>query len=418
MQTVAGTDRWDICIVGAGAAGLMTAIWARRTAPAARVLLLDGSRRLGAKILIAGGGRCNVTNADVDERDFSGSSPMAIRKVLRRFDAARTVDFFRDLGVTLKREPLGKLFPDDDRARTVLDALVREAERCGAAIAFPRRVDSIETTAGPFRVGGAWGHVDTTRLVMATGGQSVPKTGSDGAGFRLARGFGHQVTPLFPALVPLLLPRGHFLTDLRGIAVPVALELRSGTGKRLRRVEGALLCAHFGISGPAVLDMSRHYLDALRQDVRATLRVSWLPGRGPEDLDAELLSLQSGTPAVWIGRHVPERLARALCAASHVPLGVAGRDLPRAVRRRLVETLTAMPLPITGSRGFAVAEATAGGVPLAEVRLETMESRKQPGLYFCGEICDVDGRIGGFNFQWAWSSGYVAGVGVARTESA
>jgi len=417
MHASTGTARWDICIVGAGAAGLMTAIWARRTAPAARVLLLDGSRRLGAKILIAGGGRCNVTNVAVDEHDFSGSSPMAIRKVLRRFDVARTVDFFRDIGVTLKHEPLGKLFPDDDRARTVLDALVREAEKCGVVITFPCRVESIETAAGQFRVGGAWGHVDAARLVMATGGQSVPKTGSDGTGFRLARGLGHQVTPLFPALVPLLLPRGHFLTDLRGIAVPVALELRSGSGKRLRRVAGALLCAHFGISGPAVLDMSRHYLDALRQDAAATLHVSWLPGCGPEDIDAALLSLQSGSPAGWIGRHVPERLARALCTAAHVPPGVPGHELPRAVRRQLVETLAAMPLPIAGSRGFAVAEATAGGVPLAEMRLETLESRKQPGLYFCGEICDVDGRIGGFNFQWAWSSGYVAGVGVARAES-
>ena len=417
MAVTRASDRWDICIVGAGAAGLMTAIWARRTTPAARVIVVDGARRLGAKILIAGGGRCNVTNVSVDERDFNGSSPMAIRKILRRFDAARTVDFFRAIGVPLKREPLGKLFPTDDRARTVLAALVREAERQGAILAFPRRVDHIETGAARFRVCGAWGDLEAQRLVLATGGQSVPKTGSDGTGFRIARQLGHSLTPLLPALVPLCLPAGHFLTELRGIAIPVELELRSGTGKRLRRVAGALLCTHIGVSGPAVLDMSRHYLDAERQDPGARLHACWLPARSPGDIESALLSLRSATPVAWLARQLPERLARALCTAAGVPPGLPAQALPRDARRRLLETLTAMPLPITGSRGFAVAEATAGGVPLAEMRLETLESRQQPGLYLCGEICDVDGRIGGFNFQWAWSSGYVAGVGVSQQSS-
>ena len=418
MHAASAPEHWDICIVGAGAAGLMTAIWARRTAPGARVLLLDGARRLGAKILIAGGGRCNVTNAAVDEGDFNGSSPMAIRKVLRRFDAARTVDFFRAIGVPLKQEPLGKLFPTDDRARTVLDALLQEARARGVEIAHPRRVDAVEPEAAHFRVRGAWGSVGAKRVVLATGGQSVPKTGSDGSGYTVARALGHTITPLLPALVPLLLPPEHFLTGLGGIAAPVALELRARTGKRLQRQDGALLCTHRGISGPAVLDMSRHYLAALRHDADARLHVCWLPESSADAVERELLSLQSGTPAVWLGRHLPERLARALCTSVHVTPGMPGHALPRHVRRQLVETLTAMPLPISGSRGFAVAEATAGGVPLAEIRLETMESRQRPGLYLCGEICDVDGRIGGFNFQWAWSSGYVAGVGAARMERA
>ncbi len=415
----------------------MAAIWARRTAPGQRVLLLDGARRLGAKILISGGGRCNITHERVDEKDFAGSSPMAIRKVLRRFDVEATIAFFLEIGVELKREDTGKLFPTSDRARTVLDALFLEAKRCGVDIAHPCRVEAVapfdgaqRDAAAPdlqvatvqrafgegrprFRVAGPWGSVDTACVVIATGGQSVPSTGSDGAGYGLVRAFGHSVTRLIPSLVPLTLPREHFLTALRGIAVPVELELRSASGKRLLRVAGPLLCTHTGVSGPAVLDISRHYLDALHEEEGVSLHVNWVPGRSRQEIDHDLLDRETGTRASRLGRILPERLARALCDASGLPAGVRVADLLREPRRALVDTLTELHLPVVGSRGFAVAEATAGGVPLAELRLETMESRLQPGLYICGEICDVDGRIGGFNFQWAWSSGYVAGVGAA-----
>ncbi len=429
----------QVCVVGAGAAGLMAAIWARRTAPEQRVLLLDGARRLGAKILISGGGRCNVTHERAGEKDFAGSSPMAIRKVLRRFDVPATIAFFGEIGVELKREDTGKLFPTSDRARTVLDALLQEAKRCGVDIAHPCRVETVvsldgtrrdavapernpqvETHRGAdrelrpcFRVAGPWGSVDATRVVLATGGQSVPSTGSDGAGYGFVRALGHSVTQLLPALVPLTLPRDHFLTALRGIAVPVELELRSTNGKRVRSVTGPLLCTHTGVSGPVVLDISRHYLEALRQDVGVSVHINWLPGRSREEIDNDLLGLEASTPGVCLSRNLPERLARALCDAAGLPAGVRGSNLLREHRRTLLDSLVALRLPITGSRGFAVAEATAGGVPLAELRLETMASRLQRGLHICGEICDVDGRIGGFNFQWAWSSGYVAGVGAA-----
>jgi hypothetical protein len=413
----------DICVVGAGAAGLMAAIWSRRTAPTRTVLLLDGARNLGAKILISGGGRCNVTHEHIDEAGFSGSTPMAIRKVLRRFGVAETVAFFRELGVELVREETGKLFPAANRARFVLEALLREAKRCGVSIVHPRRVEAItplaawESGTGPdrtrFRVGGAWGSIEAERVVLATGGKSVPKTGSDGHGHEMVSALGHGVSRLFPALAPLLLPRRHFLCDLRGIAAPVALELRSGTGKRLHVQRGALLCTHFGLSGPVVLDMSRHYLDAAHQDPRAGLFVHWLPERTPQDLDRELQQ-EAATPAAFLARHLPARLARALCDAAGLGPDGRCRELPRQLRRALVQALTAMALPVTGSRGFAVAEATAGGVPLAELDLRTLESRRRPGLYLCGEICDADGRIGGFNFQWAWSSGWVAGLSLSR----
>ncbi len=418
----------DVCVVGAGAAGLMAAIWCRRTAPERTVLLLDSARKLGAKILISGGGRCNVTHEHVDESGFAGSSPMAIRKVLRRFGVAETEAFFRELGVELVREDTGKLFPTANRARTVLEALLREAKRCGVSVVYPRRVESILPLAAPdvgqagvdgagFRVAGAWGSVEARRVVLATGGKSVPKTGSDGHGHEMVKPLGHVVTRLFPALVPLLLPRRHFLCELRGIAAPVALELRSGSGKRLHVQDGALLCTHFGVSGPVVLDMSRYYLEAAHEDPRAGLFVHWLPGHTAEEIDRELQRHETGTPAGYIARTLPARLARTLCDAAGIDSGRGCHELPRADRRALVQLLTAMPLPVNGTRGFAVAEVTAGGVPLAELHLQTLESRRAPGLHLCGEICDVDGRNGGFNFQWAWSSGYVAGVGAASGDA-
>jgi hypothetical protein len=410
----AARDRADIAIVGAGAAGLMTAIWAGRTSPARRVVLVDGARRLGAKILIAGGGRCNVTHDRFDETAFAGSSRSAIRKVLQRFDAPRTVSFFEELGVVLKREESGKLFPVTDRAKTVLDALLREAARAGVTILHPRRVESVIPRAGKFEVVGSWGAIHADRVVLATGGMSVPKTGSDGHGYEIARSLGHTVTPLFPALVPLTFPKNHFITTLSGISVDATLEVVSATGRKLASSTGSTLCTHFGLSGPAVLDISRHYIAASTVDPGTGLVIDWLPGQTSRSLENELLSLGTTSLAGYLGRMLPDRLATALCTASGVDPKTRGHRLRRVDRKAIALAVTRMRLPVTGNRGFDYAEATAGGVPLDEIRLDTMESRVCPCLYLCGEICDVDGRIGGFNFQWAWASAFVAGVSVAR----
>jgi predicted Rossmann fold flavoprotein len=404
----------DVAIVGAGAAGLMAGIWAGRTDARRSIVALDGASRLGAKILIAGGGRCNVTHDVVDEQAFAGSSRNAIRNVLRRFDVPETVAFFRELGVVLKREDTGKLFPTTDRAETVLDALLAAARAAGIMVRHPWRIETVERTDDGFTLAGPAGSLHARSVVIATGGRSVPKTGSDGHGFVIARGLGHTVTPrLFPALVPLTLSRDHFLTALAGVSTQVTLEVRAGSGRRLVRFTDSLLCTHFGVSGPVVLDTSRHWSAARADDPDAHLTVGWLPGETLESTDAWLRE-----PGPSAGRRLharlPERLARALCVAAGVDPGAPSHDLPRERRRALATVLVEMPLPVTGDRGFTHAEVTAGGVPLAEIRLQTMASRIVPGLHLCGEICDVDGRIGGYNFQWAWASGYVAGVSVGR----
>jgi predicted Rossmann fold flavoprotein len=400
----------DLAVAGAGAAGLMAAIVAGRRGR--RVVVLDGARTLGAKILVSGGGRCNVTHERVDETAFAGSTPAAIRKVLRRFDVPETVAFFRELGVELKREDTGKLFPATDRAWTVLEALLQAAREAGVEVVFPWRVAEVRARAGGgFVLRSSSGTtLEAGRVVLATGGKSLPKTGSDGGGYALACALGHTLTPrVFPALVPLTLPAGHFACGLSGLSLPASLGVRAG-GRRRASFTGAVLCTHFGLSGPAVLDISRYWIDARQDHPAALLAVNWLPGRTAATLDAELQALGKARVGRFLGGLLPERLAAALSLEAGVDPSTPGHRLERGARLALTRLLTDLPLPVTGDRGFGFAEVTAGGVPLAELRLETLESRPAPGLHLCGEICDVDGRIGGFNFQWAWASGYVAGL--------
>ncbi|MCL4867363.1 MAG: aminoacetone oxidase family FAD-binding enzyme [Anaerolineae bacterium] len=391
----------------------MAGVWAGRTNPDRRIVILDGAKTLGAKILVAGGGRCNVTHDEVTAEAFAGSSRNSIGKVLRRFDVPQTVQFFRELGVELKREETGKLFPVTDKARTVLHALLNAAAQANATIHHPYRVEAVQKSETGFTVSGPWGRWATRHLVLATGGKSLPKSGSDGHGYLLAQQLGHTLTPhLLPALVPLTLPPSHFLTSLSGVAVPASLTLGAGTGRKRLALTGSLLCTHFGLSGPVVLDMSRYFLAAQLDAAAASLTVNWLPGLTWETAEAALLQAGGVTVRRWLGEYLPERLGRALGEQAGLDGGMKVGSLTRPQRHTLLTVLTQLPLPVSGHRGFNVAEVTAGGVPLNELDLKTMASRVCPGLFLCGEICDVDGRIGGYNFQWAWASGYTVGVSV------
>jgi predicted Rossmann fold flavoprotein len=235
------------------------------------------------------------------------------------------------------------------------------------------------------------------RLILATGGRSVPKTGSDGHGYTLAQSLGHTITKTFPALVPLVLEEGHWMTALSGMSADVELSVRSGTGRVLSRHRGSLLFTHFGISGPVALDASRHWIAS-----RGALFANFLPGETFESLEARLID----DPRAIRGR-LPQRLLDILAPP--------GARMTRDERRRIVRALVETPVPVVRDRGFDYAEVTAGGVPLNEVELSTMASRRTEGLSLCGEILDVDGRIGGFNFQWAWASGRLAGLHAARS---
>ena len=405
-----------IAIVGAGAAGLATAIFAARHGVAAPILLFEGAQRPGAKILVSGGARCNVTNSVVTERDFNGSPGHLVKRVLRAFGVAATVAFFREIGVPLHEEEHGKLFPDANRSKVVLQALLDEVGRRGVRLLAGERVLEVEARGDGYRVRTSRGEHAAARVVLATGGLSLPKTGSDGAGFEIARAFGHSVVPTTPALVPLMLG-GSFHAPLSGVAHEVELVVRDGSRKPFRRA-GSLLWTHFGVSGPVVLDVSRAYLRAALEGASPVLEANLLPGRDFAWVERELVRLAAEAPRTSVARALARQLPQAVAQAVAADAGCGGTTLGRLTReerRTLVRGIVERPLPVTDSRGYSFAEVTAGGIPLAEVDTATMQSKLRPGLFLVGEMLDVDGRIGGFNFQWAWSSGWVAGGGLARS---
>ncbi|HEY8848780.1 MAG TPA: NAD(P)/FAD-dependent oxidoreductase [Thermoanaerobaculia bacterium] len=405
---------YDVAVVGAGAAGLTAAIFAAQNG--ARVVALDAAKKLGAKILIAGGGRCNVTHDVVRPDDFNGNRN-AIAKVLRSFPVDETIEWFAGMGVPLKREETGKLFPTTDRARTVLDALLDEARGVGVELRTGSRVEtvlgpraSVLGSHHPFSIQG----LSARRVILATGGRSVPKTGSDGHGFAIARSLGHAVTETFPALVPLVVEKAHWVRELSGTSADVELSVRSSTGKVIHRDRGSMLMTHFGVSGPVVLDISRHWI-AARRDDEVSLVVNFLPSETFESVDQLLVDEARKNPRATIDSalrgSLPARIVEAIRGPRPEARGLT--KLSRDQRRQLARDFTQLVLPVSHDRGFDYAEVTAGGVPLSEIDLSTMESRICPGLYLCGEILDVDGRIGGYNFQWAWASGRSAGLGAA-----
>ncbi|MBI4601856.1 MAG: aminoacetone oxidase family FAD-binding enzyme, partial [Planctomycetes bacterium] len=430
MSASAAHGTPDAVVVGAGAAGLLAATFAARGG--ARVLLLETRPVPGAKIRVSGGGRCNVLPSRVSLEDFhTGGSVHLLRNVLLSWPLERVRGFFEeDLSLPLKVEPTGKIFPASDRSRDVLQALLDECGRAGATLRGGQRVtrverieriervervepternERVESGAGRprFRVETAAGlAVEAPRVVLATGGLSLPRTGSDGGGLAIVRALGHSVRDTYPALVPLM-AQDPAWRELAGISLRARLRALEG-GRVLEERDGDFLFTHKGFSGPVVLDMSRHV--ARPGGDRVKLLAAWLGGGAP-DWDALLREPGKRAAATVLRARLPRRLADRLLGLSGVPEGRGTSELRRVERARLVEALTACPLGVSGNEGYAVAEATAGGVPLEEVDPRTLESRVAPGLHLCGEMLDVVGRIGGYNFLWAWVTGRRAGEG-------
>ena len=410
-----------IVIVGAGAAGLTGAIAAAQTLTRAQidgnVLLLDGARHIGAKILVSGGGRCNVTHDVVTPKDFFGNRNI-IRNVLASFPVERTIAWFTSLGVELKREPTGKLFPVTNKARTVLQALLDSARHAGVTICPGHRVAAISRTDTGFLIQHNHGITHASRVMLATGGQSLPRSGSDGFGFQLAHKLGHQISSTAPALVPLVLDRSMFQATLSGLSHDV--ELTTLVDKReVDRRTGSLLWTHVGISGPVVLDASRFWTLATKRGAVVEMYGNFVPGQSADALRAWFVAQAAQHPRRSLVRTlsslVPDRFAESLCRHQACGSQTAVAQVPRSDRDRLLNALTHFHFPIIGDRGWNVAEVTAGGVPLEEINYRTMESKLIAGLYLLGEMLDCDGRIGGFNFQWAWTTGWLAGESVVRS---
>ncbi len=417
----------DLCVIGAGAAGLAAVIFAAEHNPAIRVELLDGAKTIGAKILVSGGGRCNVTHDVVTPEDFFGTRHL-VRNVLAAFSVRETVEWFASLGVELKSEETGKLFPVTDKARTVLTALQTRARdlrvvlRTGHRVLAVTRLDTSNVTgtdqSARFVIRHREGETLARRVMLATGGRSLPRTGSDGAGYGLARALGHRVTPTVPALVALVLDERCFHKGLSGLSHEVEVETVV-EGRSVDRRTGSLLWTHFGISGPVVMDASRFWCLARERDARAEVYGNFLPGKTVDQAREWFLGRAADTPrrslVKLVAEVVPERCAEAICVYAGADSQQACGQVPRSLRDRLLAALTRFLFPVVRDRGWNFAEVTAGGVPLEEINFRTMESKLVPGLYLVGEVLDCDGRIGGFNFQWAWATGRVAGRAVAAS---
>ncbi len=419
MSNVGGPDACDIAVVGAGAAGLAAAIAAgdqTNTGHALGITLLESARTIGAKILVSGGGRCNVTHETVTPQDYFGNRRI-IKNVLAALPVKDTVAWFESMGVSLKREETGKLFPVTNKSRTVLNALTDRCRKLGVVIRPDHRVADIEHSQDTgFVIRHRHGTVHAKKLILATGGRSLPKSGSDGFGYELARRLGHEVTPTVPALVPLMLDDRMFHKTLSGLSQEVELTTVVA-GRTVDQRTGSLLWTHFGISGPVVMDASRFWTLTREQGSMAQVSASFLPGQTQEQVRQWFTAQATDHPRRSLARlltHlIPERFAEALCRQVACDPQQAIAQVRRADRERLISSLTKFALPIERDRGWNYAEVTAGGVPLEEINYQTMESKLFPGLYLVGEILDCDGRIGGFNFQWAWTTGFLAGGAAA-----
>lgn len=421
----------DIAIIGAGAAGLATAIFAAEqaaTSPApVRITLIDGARKPGAKILVSGGGRCNVTNESLTPDDYCGGSRNIIRNVLKTFNEQHTLAWMQSLGVDLKLEPTGKYFPVSDSSRTVLAALMDRVEQLGIEPLFGGRVQGItppaDTPHWTITFADGLPLLSAHCVVLATGGRALPKSGSDGVSYDWLRLLGHRIITPVPALAPLVLdaaglpdaPLSGRFADLSGLTLDARLEFVVG-GQVAASFTGSTLFTHFGLSGPAPMNLSRHIARhrqanpksdpghlrlAMPAFADASAAETWLREQAQTRPKTALMNL--------LKEVLPTRMAELLLERQPNPrLSELGK-LQRAAMARALGA--GFPFAVNGDRGYSFAEATAGGVDLAEVNWRTMESRVVPGLFLCGEVLDVDGRIGGFNFQWAWSTGNIAGHG-------
>ncbi len=383
----------------------------------AETILLERTRDGGRKILISGGGRCNVLPMQVDESRFvTDSSPRSLRKMLRSWPLAEQISFFEnELGIPLAEEPQSlKLFPRSNKARDVRDGLLAYARRSGATVITERTVTGFAPQAGGWRVenDGAPG-IECDAVIVATGGLSVPNTGSDGLGLRELQRLGHTMNPVYAALTPLTATDSPF-AGLSGVSLRVTIAARDDENSRTATATGGFLFTHQGYSGPSVLDVS-HVAVRSRAESNgaARLTVQWT------SLDAaawkiSLKPYRNRTVAGAVRAHLPDRLVAVLLRIAECDPGRSLAELGRDERNRVIRALVACDLPWNGDEGYRKAEVTGGGVSLAEVDPGSMESRRHSGLYICGEALDAFGPVGGYNFLWAWATGRAAGMSAAR----
>ncbi|MDH5833951.1 NAD(P)/FAD-dependent oxidoreductase [Luteimonas kalidii] len=393
------TSAVDVVVLGAGAAGLMCAIAAG--ARGRRVLVLDHANKVGKKILMSGGGRCNFTNTGTTPANYLGANPHFCKSALARYTPTDFIAMVERHGTAYHEKELGQLFCDES-SKQIVRMLLEEADAVGAQVRTHCTVESVEQPGERhFRLRTSHGTLECGALVVATGGLSIPSMGASGFGYQLARQFGHDLRATRAGLVPLTLSGTHLerVQDLSGLSLEVEI---SCNGASFRN---AMLVTHRGLSGPAVLQISSYWQpgDDLRVDLLPGRDAGdWLTARQRERADAELRTV--------LGEVLPRRFAQRLCEV-WLPSRPMKQYTP-AQLRELADTLACWPVVPSGTEGYRTAEVTLGGVDTDGLSSTTMMSRRVPGLYFIGEVVDVTGWLGGYNFQWAWASGHAAGSAV------
>ncbi|TCP42225.1 NAD(P)/FAD-dependent oxidoreductase [Rhodovulum marinum] len=393
--------RYDCLILGAGAAGMMCA--AHAAARGARVLVLDHAKAPGEKIRISGGGRCNFTNLHAGPGNFLSENPHFAKSALARYTQWDFIDLVTRHGIGWHEKTLGQLFCDD-KATRIVAMLVEEMRRAGAALRLQAPVADVAHGPEGFRVTLASGEVlGANAMVLATGGKSIPKMGATDFAHRVARGFGHRVTETRPGLVPLTLSGAVLegLKPLAGLSVPV---IATAGGAQF---EEGLLVTHRGLSGPSILQISNYWREG------DEIALNLLPG---QDAVAALKALRTERGRKSVGNALATRLPARMAAHAAARAGLADNmaDLSDRGLTRLAEALTDWRLTPAGTEGYRTAEVTLGGIATDGIDARSLESRHVPGLYMIGEAVDVTGWLGGFNFQWAWSSGWAAGSAIAE----
>jgi predicted Rossmann fold flavoprotein len=408
-----------VVVVGAGAAGLMAAIAAARAG--APTILLEKTKRFGYKILISGHGRCNLTNAERDLKQLITNYPGGgkfLYGVFNQFDNWDFIRFIEGLGLPTKTDARGRVYPETDRSLDVVEAFQHELDRLGIQLRLEAPGAQIITEADR-AVGIALASGEVVKagaLVITVGGQSFPNTGSTGDGYRMAQEIGHTLVDPFPSLVPLRSPG---LGELAGLSLRDVEVTAVVDGKPAAKRRADMMFAHFGLTGPAVLHLSRTASLALAQGKTVELWLDVAPDRSREELDADLKAAWDRNPRTHLANALkdwlPERLVPTFLSRAEVAGDRPVSEIPKRERAKLVERLKRWAFPIPSVLSKDVAEVTAGGLNLKEVDPKTMASKRIEGLFWAGEVLDVDGYIGGYNFQSAWSTGWVAGQSAARS---
>ncbi|HBT17719.1 MAG TPA: aminoacetone oxidase family FAD-binding enzyme [Firmicutes bacterium] len=409
------TVKDQVIIMGGGAAGMLAAIFARRQG--ADVTILERNSRIGKKILATGNGRCNFTNINADLSCYYGNNPQFAYHALSTFGSKETIDFFEKLGIAHKVEDFGKAFPMSDQASSILDVLLYELTEMGVKIITNAYVKRIRKENNQFWIEVEDGSVfQGERVVLATGGKAMPSTGSDGNGYQLAKSLGHTIIAPFPALVQLKL-EGSYFKQIQGVKLVGTAEILAGD-KSVAKDRGDILFADYGVSGPPILQISRKAGELLQKKEEAILKLTIMDMMSKEDL-THLISerLKNGSRKTiefcLVGlinkRLIPVLLKEAglkdsKCLAGNVSL---------QEQEQIVNLMMDWRFKVRGTKSWPSAQVTVGGVDTREINPDTMESKLVKGLFFAGELVDIDGLCGGFNLQWAWSSGFIAGQNAA-----